>query len=148
MLCYGQEDETLFSSRKGNEQSKQKAFDKHRQAHEEAARVLDIYYVLLEKEYERVGKELGIKFDYELTKSHQRTMLQCHSNIMRIKDKRMANNDTKDRLDLLSLLTEELSAGETVVDVSDKTKLRYTLYLRKLTDREDKQQLSRSQKKV
>ena len=30
LLCYGQEDETLFSYRKGNEQSKQKAFDKHR----------------------------------------------------------------------------------------------------------------------
>ena len=60
----------------------------------------------------------------------------------------MANNDMKGRLDLLSLLTEELSAGETVVDVSNKTKLRYALYLRKSTDREDKQQLSRSQKKV
>lgn len=83
-----------------------------------------------------------------LTKSHQRTILQRHSNIMRIKDKRMANNDMKGRLDLLSLLTEELSAGETVVDVSNKTKLRYALYLRKSTDREDKQQLSRSQKKV
>ena len=54
----------------------------------------------------------------------------------------MASNDTKGRLDLLSLLTEELSAGETVVDVSDKTKLRYALYLRKSTDREDKQQKS------
>ena len=103
---------------------------------------------MLEKEYERVRKELGIKFDYELTKSHQRTILQRHSNIMRIKDKRMANNDMKSRLDLLSLLTEELSAGETVVDVSNKTKLRSALYLRKSTDREDKQQLSRSQKKV
>ena len=60
----------------------------------------------------------------------------------------MANNDMKGRLDLLSLLTEELSAGETVVDVSNKTKLCYALYLRKSTDREDKQQLSRSQKKV
>lgn len=60
----------------------------------------------------------------------------------------MANNDMKGRLDLLSLLTEELSAGETVVDVSNKTKLRYALYLRKSTDCEDKQQLSRSQKKV
>ena len=55
----------------------------------------------------------------------------------------MANSeDVKGRLDLLSLLTEELSAGETVVDVRDKTKLRYALYLRKSTDREDKQQKS------
>ena len=55
----------------------------------------------------------------------------------------MANSeDAKGRLDLLSLLTEELSAGETVVDVRDKTKLRYALYLRKSTDREDKQQKS------
>lgn len=53
-----------------------------------------------------------------------------------------SSEDTKGRLDLLSLLTEELSAGETVVDVSDKTKLRYALYLRKSTDREDKQQKS------
>ena len=53
-----------------------------------------------------------------------------------------SSEDAKGRLDLLSLLTEELSAGETVVDVSDKTKLRYALYLRKSTDREDKQQKS------
>lgn len=144
----GKKMKRYFRPGKAMSNPNKKAFDKHRQAHEEAACVLDVYYVLLEKEYERVRKELGIKFDYELTKSHQRTMLQCHSNIMRIKDKRKANNDTKDRLDLLSLLTEELSAGETVVDVSNKTKLRYALYLRKLTDREDKQQLSRSQKKV
>lgn len=68
LLCYGQEDETLFPSKKGNEQSRQKAFDKHRQAHEEAARVLDTYYALPEKEQERIRKELGIKFAYEPTK--------------------------------------------------------------------------------
>lgn len=54
----------------------------------------------------------------------------------------MVSDNSKSRLDLLSLLTEELTAGETVIDVSDKTKLRYAMYLRKSTDREDKQQKS------
>lgn len=62
LLCYGQEEETLFPSREGNKLSRQKAFDKHRQAHEEAARVLDTFYALPEEEKEHIRKELGIKF--------------------------------------------------------------------------------------
>ena len=57
----------------------------------------------------------------------------------------MANSDDnqqKKKLDLLALLTEELTAGETVVNVEDKTKLRYALYLRKSTEGEYRQEKS------
>lgn len=66
----------------------------------------------------------------------------CHEILTSKRRMIYAGNDVKGRLDLLSLLTEELSAGETVVDVEDKTKIRYALYLRKSTEGEYRQEKS------
>lgn len=48
----------------------------------------------------------------------------------------------KSEINLLSLIQNELSSTEQVVDVKDKTRLRYALYARKSTESEDRQEKS------